>query len=399
MDSASKRTFYFPGKIPLFTGLVLLLCGASFLLHHFQPGASPAWLGDWGYLDIWQIYYERRVWGLLTSTLVHQDFLHLFFNMYWIWLLGKVLEEELGSWNALLFWVASGAISSAAQLAFGEGTGIGASGVVYAIFGYEWAARHQVERFSKVLDSRTIRLFVIWLFICVGLSWSEVMAVGNAAHFSGFCFGYALGYLVVVRAQLRLAWGATAVLVMLSMASAFYAPWASWWCAAQGYHCLEKDPAAAVSWLGRVDPKSEVYPQLVSAKVEARRRMGDEAGGLAEMEDAMQANLLLSQRGRFLNDLGWAYATNRDSKLRDGKKAMAYAKEACDLTEWKNASYLDTYAAANAEARIFDEAVKWQAAAIALEKKAEKPEGLEEMETRLGLYRKKKSYILESVTR
>ncbi|HEU5430256.1 MAG TPA: hypothetical protein VFU81_01260, partial [Thermomicrobiales bacterium] len=43
-------------------------------------------------------------------------------------------------------------------------------------------------------------------------------------------------------------------------------------------------------------------------------------------------------------------------RFRNGKKAVANAEQACELTEWKNWSALDTLAAAHAEAGRFDDA-------------------------------------------
>lgn len=53
-------------------------------------------------------------------------------------------------------------------------------------------------------------------------------------------------------------------------------------------------------------------------------------------------------------------------RFRNGKKAVANAEQACELTEWKNWSALDTLAAANAEAGRFDEACRWAEKAASL---------------------------------
>jgi tetratricopeptide (TPR) repeat protein len=47
-------------------------------------------------------------------------------------------------------------------------------------------------------------------------------------------------------------------------------------------------------------------------------------------------------------------------KHRDGKKAIAYATKACELTEWKNAQQLQALAAAYAETGQFDEAINFE---------------------------------------
>lgn len=60
----------------------------------------------------------------------------------------------------------------------------------------------------------------------------------------------------------------------------------------------------------------------------------------------------------------WLRATCPDSAFRDGRKAIADAKRACSITGSANASYLDTLAAAYAEAGEFDSAIKQEQQAI-----------------------------------
>ncbi len=76
------------------------------------------------------------------------------------------------------------------------------------------------------------------------------------------------------------------------------------------------------------------------------------------------------------NNLAAIMATWPEVKYRDGKRAVECATRACELTQWKRSEFLNTLAAAYAEARDFDAAVKWQMRAIGL----------------LGDQRQKKSY-------
>ena len=88
------------------------------------------------------------------------------------------------------------------------------------------------------------------------------------------------------------------------------------------------------------------------------------------------------------NQRAWLQATCPDEKYRDGKKAVADATRACELTSWKDATNLDTLAAAYAESENFDEAVKWQEQAIAFASPAIKAT----FESRIVLYRDGKPY-------
>ena len=55
-----------------------------------------------------------------------------------------------------------------------------------------------------------------------------------------------------------------------------------------------------------------------------------------------------------------------EAKFRDGKGAVAFATRACELAKWKEPRFLNTLAAAQAEAGDFDAAVRSQKRAIEL---------------------------------
>jgi tetratricopeptide (TPR) repeat protein len=80
-----------------------------------------------------------------------------------------------------------------------------------------------------------------------------------------------------------------------------------------------------------------------------------------------------------------------DEKYRDGKKAVADATKACQLTDWKDVEALDTLAAAHAESGDFDKAVEYSQKAIDLAADDDKPD----LESRLKLYQDKKPFHKE----
>jgi tetratricopeptide (TPR) repeat protein len=90
------------------------------------------------------------------------------------------------------------------------------------------------------------------------------------------------------------------------------------------------------------------------------------------------------------NCLAWMLATRSDPEVRDGPRAVALARQACQATEWKHPNFLDTYAAALAATDVFDDAIHWQTQAVQLslstdERKAER-------EARLKLYQAGQPY-------
>jgi Tfp pilus assembly protein PilF len=88
------------------------------------------------------------------------------------------------------------------------------------------------------------------------------------------------------------------------------------------------------------------------------------------------------------NNLAWLLATAKAQGFRNGKKAVELALNACRLSDWKNAEYLDTLAAAYARAGDFDNAVKWQEKVL---ESSRSPE-TSEFQQRLNFYREGKPW-------
>jgi tetratricopeptide (TPR) repeat protein len=90
------------------------------------------------------------------------------------------------------------------------------------------------------------------------------------------------------------------------------------------------------------------------------------------------------------NSVAWVRATSPDDSLRDGKRAIEESTKACELTHWNNFGYIDTLAAAYAEAGDFDNAIKYEQES--LDKTSLQNPAHGRMLQRLTLYHEHKPY-------
>jgi tetratricopeptide (TPR) repeat protein len=104
-----------------------------------------------------------------------------------------------------------------------------------------------------------------------------------------------------------------------------------------------------------------------------RARLHRERGALPEaFADLTAAYQAAPDNPYVCNQLAWMLATCSDDRFRDGPRAVALARQACEATGWKQAPCLDTLAAALAETEAFDEAARWQRQAVELSSEEEK---------------------------
>ena len=212
--------------------LTLLACAIAIVVSVgvMADSAHPSWaeVAKWGYLPAERIW-DGALWALVSSAFVHVAVWHLVFNVYWLWRFGGAVERTLGSSKFLVFVIAVAFLSSAFQLAASGDTGIGASGIVYGLFGLMWRSKERVPHFTEMLGPDTARLFFVWLIACVVATQVGFVFIGNTAHFSGLLFGVLVAEWLIRGSQRRWAAGATAFLCVLSLLGAHRNPWSVRW--------------------------------------------------------------------------------------------------------------------------------------------------------------------------
>jgi len=67
------------------------------------------------FLVSWVALSEGRWWTLLTSVFSHNMILHILINMFVLNSFGTLLEQILGRWRFLTFYLAAGVVSSLAH--------------------------------------------------------------------------------------------------------------------------------------------------------------------------------------------------------------------------------------------------------------------------------------------
>jgi membrane associated rhomboid family serine protease len=134
-------------------------------------------------------------WRLWTVTLLHGSELHLAFNMYALYLSGRIVERWYGSVPFLVFYLVCAAAGSVGSFVFGGNVpSVGASGAVFGLFGLLLTAgrlHHPVDRQSRALVGQLGMLIVVNLLFGV-----VVPGIDNAAHVGGLVAGLWLGALI-----------------------------------------------------------------------------------------------------------------------------------------------------------------------------------------------------------
>ena len=118
--------------------------------------------------------------------------------------------------------------------------------------------------------------------------------------------------------------------------------------------------------------------------------------GLKQLPQAEQdlrtvVSMKARDRSAQCNAVAWVRATCPEASVRNGKEALSLAATACDLTGWKNGRYIDTLAAADAEAGDFESAVKEEEKALSLMENSPPP-SISEFRSRLALYQQQQPY-------
>jgi membrane associated rhomboid family serine protease len=138
-------------------------------------------------------------WRLVSPVLVHASLLHLAFNMYFLYLVGPLVEQVYGSARFLLLYVLTAATASLASFLLGSGPSVGASGALFGLCGVLLVGRvlHRpvLQGQQRAIMSQIGFLVVINLALGFGMN-TFGGNIDNFAHLGGLAGGLWLGLLI-----------------------------------------------------------------------------------------------------------------------------------------------------------------------------------------------------------
>jgi membrane associated rhomboid family serine protease len=147
----------------------------------------------------------RRLYSLLTSMFVHAGFFHFLGNMYFLYVAGDNVEERLGHWRFLGFYLACGIVAGLAQVLSNVSSVlpcVGASGAVSGVLGAYVVlfprTRFRVRWFyflwyHAYLDIPVWAYLGFWVALQVAFAAVGAGGVAWWAHLGGFACGLAVG--------------------------------------------------------------------------------------------------------------------------------------------------------------------------------------------------------------
>jgi membrane associated rhomboid family serine protease len=199
-------------RAPVLTYALVLLNVAVFaaglyLASRRQPPLTDAYLSGHQAAGVRQVYHDcgsvaaddvlaGQWWRVLTSTFVHSGLLHLGFNMFALYMLGRETEAMWGRARYLVLYLVSAWVGSCVGLVANPVGGVvGASGAVCGLLGAEivWVAanrRHLPAGLRRRAFNNTfINLVLITLI-------SVAPGISGMGHFGGLAGGAAAAVLL-----------------------------------------------------------------------------------------------------------------------------------------------------------------------------------------------------------
>jgi len=147
---------------------------------------------------------EGEVWRLFTPCLMHGGFLHILFNMLWLWMLGRQIEERIKKWQYLSITIIICIVSNTLQYLMSGPLFIGYSGIICGLAGFIWMRQRRAPWEGYPLQRGTIIFLGIFIFGMLALQVASFlllrfniqnfpMNIANTAHISGALTGIVLG--------------------------------------------------------------------------------------------------------------------------------------------------------------------------------------------------------------
>lgn len=169
-------------------------------------GVVLDWPASKGELDAPMFVKIRQgeIWRLVTPIFLHGGFLHILFNMLWLWMLGRQVEERVKKWQYIIITLLIAIVSNTLQYLMSGPLFIGYSGVICGLAGFIWMRQRLAPWEGYPLQKGTLIFLGVFIvammslqiasFIMIRFHVAEFsMNIANTAHITGALTGILLG--------------------------------------------------------------------------------------------------------------------------------------------------------------------------------------------------------------
>jgi rhomboid protease GluP len=188
-------TYVLLAAIAVCFGLETLLGGSTAIRTLVQLGAQVNMLVAAG-----------EYWRLVTAMFLHIGLMHLAFNVYALFILGRDIEGFYGPLRFAAIYLISGIAGNVVYYALGpNAVSAGASGAIFGLIGAEIAFLVSNRALFGALSRQ--RLLNLAFLVVVNLAFGFVgRGINNLAHLGGLAAGLALGFALTPRHKVSWEW-------------------------------------------------------------------------------------------------------------------------------------------------------------------------------------------------
>jgi membrane associated rhomboid family serine protease len=200
-------------RTPIITYLLILINIIVYLFQMLLGSNNESFIYQFALIpaDVTNMVSLGSIFNIFTSMFMHAGLAHIGGNMLYLWIFGDNVEDRMGPFKYLIFYIAGGVVASLAHIYTNPGSQIptvGASGAIAAVLGAYLVLYPSQKvltliplgfwlRMSMVPASIVLGLWFLLQFLqgIASLGTSDVGGIAFWAHIGGFVSGVAIGWL------------------------------------------------------------------------------------------------------------------------------------------------------------------------------------------------------------
>lgn len=144
---------------------------------------------------------DGEYYRLFTSMFLHLNVMHLVFNGYALYILGRDVESLFGMVRFALIYFLGGLSGALASFVFTSAPSLGASGAIFAIFGAEMVYFYQHRDLHGAAGRQHLQQLAFIMLLNLGLGFFSTTGatsfrIDNAGHIGGIIGGVVLAWFI-----------------------------------------------------------------------------------------------------------------------------------------------------------------------------------------------------------